>query len=64
MVDFSNYEEARRWFAAQPREVSVAMAARAALRVLPLLGQTRGRMFSCYGDAVGCRQIPNPRRRA
>ena len=37
MVDFSDEDEARRWFQAQPRQVAVAMAARVALRALPML---------------------------
>jgi hypothetical protein len=49
MVDFSNRKEVERWLeqnkpARRRREVAVALAARAALRVAPLLGQelTRG----------------------
>ena len=43
MVDFSDREEIRRWLnrirpAARRREVATALAARAALRVMPLLG--------------------------
>jgi hypothetical protein len=37
MVDFSNRAEAGRWLEEQPREVAVAIVARAALRVLPLI---------------------------
>lgn len=36
MVDFGNSADARSWFQAQPREVAVVMAARAALRILPI----------------------------
>ena len=44
MVDFSDREEVKRWLdeivpAQRRREVAVALAARAALRVLPLLGR-------------------------
>jgi hypothetical protein len=42
MVDFSNHDEAQRWFEGQPREVAVAMAARAALRVLPMIVSGQG----------------------
>jgi len=35
VVFFSNFDEARRWFKDQPREVCIAMAVRAALRVMP-----------------------------
>lgn len=37
MVNFSDDNELRRWFEARPREVAVVMAARAALRALPIL---------------------------
>ena len=36
MVDFSNRNEAERWFRGQSREVCIAMAVRMALRVFPL----------------------------
>jgi hypothetical protein len=39
--DPSNYEETQRWLAKQPREVSVAISARAALRALPLIVDVR-----------------------
>src|SRR5258706_41450 len=37
MVDFSNREHVRRWLADKPRDVATVVAARAALRVVPLL---------------------------
>jgi hypothetical protein len=37
-VDFSNADELRRFLEAQPRQVGIALAARAALRVLPMIG--------------------------
>jgi hypothetical protein len=37
LVDINSWEEFEKWRGGQPREVSVALAARAALRVLPLL---------------------------
>src|SRR5713101_6965378 len=37
MVDFSNRDNIQRWLNPQPREVSLTIAARAALRILPLL---------------------------
>lgn len=40
-VDFSDLKATRRWFEQQPYEVAVAMAARAALRVLPLIATGR-----------------------
>ena len=44
MVDFSDREEVKRWLdaiepAPRRREVAIALAARAALRVVPLLGR-------------------------
>jgi hypothetical protein len=41
MVDFSNRAEVGRWLEEQPREVAVAVVARAALRVLPLIVNMR-----------------------
>src|SRR5258708_26305964 len=38
MVDFGNPDELRRWLPAQPRELGIALAARSALRVLPMIG--------------------------
>jgi hypothetical protein len=38
MVDFGNPDELRRWLGEQPRQVGIALAARSALRVLPLIG--------------------------
>jgi hypothetical protein len=43
LVEINNSEELEAWLQKQPREVSVAFAARAALRVLPLL-QEDGRI--------------------
>src|SRR4051794_265649 len=40
-IDFSNFDEAREWFRRQPREVSVTLAIRSALRVLPLIETSR-----------------------
>ncbi len=37
LADFKNNDALRAWLRTQPREVSVALAARAALRVLPIL---------------------------
>ena len=36
-LDFSKREDVERWLADKPRDVAVAFAARAALRVVPLL---------------------------
>jgi hypothetical protein len=38
MVDFGKPDELRRWLGEQPRQVGIALAARAALRVLPMIG--------------------------
>jgi TIR domain-containing protein len=38
MVDFGNPDELRRWLGEQPRPVGIALAARSALRVLPMIG--------------------------
>jgi hypothetical protein len=40
-VNFADRDEARRWFGGQSREVCVALAARAALRALPLIWRAR-----------------------
>jgi hypothetical protein len=40
-ADFSDIDSAGGWFATQPREVCVALAARAALRVLPLIRRAK-----------------------
>jgi hypothetical protein len=37
LAEFKNAEELKAWLETQPREVAVALAVRAALRVLPLL---------------------------
>jgi hypothetical protein len=42
-VDFADRQQAEQWFRGQPREVSVTLPARAALRVLPLLTRARDR---------------------
>jgi hypothetical protein len=39
---FDDYQKAQRWFAKHPREVVIAMSARAALRVLPFITAARG----------------------
>jgi hypothetical protein len=36
-VDFSDHDQARAWFGGQSRDLCIALAARAALRVLPLI---------------------------
>jgi hypothetical protein len=41
-INFSNRDEVRRWLSNKPREVAVVFAARAALRVAPLLGRALG----------------------
>jgi hypothetical protein len=41
-IKFSNRDEVRRWLSNKPREVAVVFAARAALRVAPLLGRALG----------------------
>jgi hypothetical protein len=38
MVDFGKSDELRRWLGEQPRQVGIALAARSALRVLPMIG--------------------------
>jgi hypothetical protein len=43
MVDFSDFREARLWLEGHPRTVSVTIASRAALRVLPLIVMGQGR---------------------
>lgn len=55
VVDFANHDEVKRWLNAikpieQQREVAVAMAARAALRVLPLLARELRRGARAEGD--------------
>ncbi|HTQ34677.1 MAG TPA: hypothetical protein VMI30_10930 [Stellaceae bacterium] len=40
-INFADFDEARAWFGRQKREVCVALAARAALRVLPLIWRAR-----------------------
>lgn len=37
LVDFKNQTELETWLSSQPREVSLVLAVRAALRVLPLM---------------------------
>jgi hypothetical protein len=39
MVDFGKPDELRRWLGEQPRQVGIALAARSALRVLPIIGK-------------------------
>ena len=67
--DFRLHGELRRWLAEQPQEVAVVIAARAALRVLPLttpaLTEARSslwmesRLLSCWGHILGCRRSPH-----
>jgi hypothetical protein len=42
LVDFSTSEQARAWFQSRPREVCIALIARSAMRVLPLIEGARG----------------------
>jgi hypothetical protein len=52
MVDFSNHAEAGRWIEEQPREVAVAIVARAALRVLPLIVNARPGDAAKFSSAI------------
>jgi hypothetical protein len=45
LVEINSSEELEEWLRKQPREVSVAFATRAALRVLPILQDARCRGF-------------------
>ena len=37
VTDFTNQDEAKRWLESKPREIGIVFAARAALRVAPIL---------------------------
>src|SRR5690349_10194626 len=41
-VDFSDRRQAEAWFRRQPREVSIAVTVRSALRILPIVETARG----------------------
>ncbi|MGD0184187.1 MAG: hypothetical protein ABSC25_02945 [Roseiarcus sp.] len=63
MVDFSNRDDIKRWLdAIEPperrREVAVAMAARAALRVVPLLGRELTRSRLTRGEVLSAIVLP------
>jgi hypothetical protein len=55
MIDFTDEQEVERWLEGKPREVGIALAARSALRVLPLIG------FPLAGMAAGTLPIANAR---
>lgn len=52
MVDFGDSADMQRWLRAQPREVAVVMAARAALRVLPIEPKGGGGTARHRADAI------------
>src|SRR5271163_4689629 len=49
-TDFADFDQARRWFAAQPREVCAILAARMALRILPAISGMEVRNKSAQWD--------------
>lgn|GEM_PF-2205245 len=55
MTDFTKQEDVRRWLEGKPREAAVALAVRAALRVLPMVGlqlEKRGPGILPVADAL------------
>lgn len=54
LTDFMDFEEIEPWLRKQRREVAVALAARAALRVLPVIWTARGGVFKgdFFADVV------------
>ena len=63
MVDFSDREEVKRWLdaiepAPRRREVAIALAARAALRVVPLLGRELRFRLLRPDEILSARMLP------